>query len=415
MNEMMRKALLKNSEFKSYIPARFLMLFALYAQHTVISYYLYELTGNPFSLGLLGLFEVIPAVGFAFVAGYVADLKEKRNMFLTCLSGYAFIALYFLWICSDYSAEKFSISSIEWLIYGGMFLNGTLRAFISPTAFSILSLLVKRDNLPLAVTWSSSAWIAGMVTGPIVGGLLLAYFNSTIAFSLILACFVVAFLFITTIKQKPIEFKSEGNMLESIKAGFRFIFKTEVILAVLALDLFAVLFAGAEALLPIYAKDILGGGEVVYGWLRSAHGIGSMLMLFILAYLPLKKNVGNKMLLAVFFFGLAIIVFGISKNVYLSFGVLFLAGVFDAISVVIRQSILQLKTPEEMKGRVSSINMMFVSSSNELGAFESGLAARLVGTVPAVVFGGCMTAVVVLAVRKLAPSLRNLDLGEIEN
>ena len=187
-------------------------------------------------------------------------------------------------------------------------------------------------------------------------------------------------------------------------------FKTEVILAVLCLDLFAVLFGGAEALLPVFSSEILKVGEVGYGWLRSAHGIGSIILLFVLAYLPLKNNIGMKLLVSVFLFGLCILLFGISTNVYLSFFLLLSAGLFDGVSVVIRHSILQLNTPEELKGRVSSINMMFISSSNELGAFESGFTARLMGTVSAVVFGGMMTMLVVGFTYFKAPSLKKLKL-----
>jgi MFS family permease len=200
------------------------------------------------------------------------------------------------------------------------------------------------------------------------------------------------------------------GIIEGLKQGFRFVFKTEVILAVLSLDLFAVLFGGAEALLPVFSSEILKVGEVGYGWLRSAHGIGSIILLFVLAYLPLKNNIGMKLLVSVFLFGLCILFFGISTNVYLSFFLLLFAGLFDGVSVVIRHSILQLNTPEELKGRVSSINMMFISSSNELGAFESGFTARLMGTVSAVVFGGVMTMLVVGFTYLKAPSLKKLKL-----
>jgi MFS family permease len=212
------------------------------------------------------------------------------------------------------------------------------------------------------------------------------------------------------IQKKPITIQKEVGMLKGLAEGFRFVFGSQIILAVLSLDLFAVLFGGAEALLPVFSKEILQVGEVGYGWLRSAHGIGSLSLLFILAYLPLKTHVGYKLFASVAGFGLCILLFGLSVNFYFSFVVLFFAGLFDGVSVVIRHSILQLKTPEELKGRVSSINMMFISSSNELGAFESGLAARLLGTAPSVVFGGIMTLLVVVITFLKAPSLKKIKL-----
>lgn len=215
---------------------------------------------------------------------------------------------------------------------------------------------------------------------------------------------------IVQISPKPIITVKEIGFVQGLAQGFRFVFRSEIILAVLALDLFAVLFGGAEALLPVYAKEILHVGPVGYGWLRSAHGIGAICLMFILAYLPLKNNIGYKLLACIVGFGICIILFGVSKYIYFSFAMLFMAGLFDGVSVVIRHSILQLKTPEELKGRVSSINMMFISSSNELGAFESGFTARFIGTIPAVVFGGVMTILIVGFTYFAAPNLKKLKL-----
>ena len=397
-------------EFSLFIFTRFIIIFSLFLQTTVVSYLMYKLTKNPLSLGLIGLAEVIPAFGFAFVAGYFVDKRIKRNVYLACVVFYVINSLLVLGITTRYFMQNNSTQTIEWLIYLTMFLSGSIRAFLAPASFSLLPLLVKKDDLPQAITWSSTSWMLGSVLGPLAGGLLMAKMgvSSTILISVILL-FIAVFCMLNIKPKDTIPMKDVG-IIEGLKQGFRFVFKTEVILAVLCLDLFAVLFGGAEALLPVFSSEILKVGEVGYGWLRSAHGIGSIILLFVLAYLPLKNNIGMKLLVSVFLFGLCILLFGISTNVYLSFFLLLSAGLFDGVSVVIRHSILQLNTPEELKGRVSSINMMFISSSNELGAFESGFTARLMGTLSAVVFGGMMTMLVVGFTYFKAPSLKKLKL-----
>jgi MFS family permease len=254
----------------------------------------------------------------------------------------------------------------------------------------------------------------GSVLGPLVGGILLAHYgiSISIAFALVLLC--LSSFFILAIKRKPIQYSKDIGIIKGLAQGFRFVFRNQLILAVLSLDLFAVLFGGAEALLPVVSTDIIQVGEVGYGWLRSAHGIGAIFLLLVLTYIPLKNHVGKKLFLCVGLFGLCILFFGLSTSFLLSFFLLFFAGLFDGVSVVIRHSILQMKTPEHLKGRVSSINMMFISSSNELGAFESGFTARYLGTVPAIVLGGFMTIAVVISTYFLAPQLKNLNAMEDE-
>jgi MFS family permease len=397
-------------EFSLFIFTRFIIIFSLFLQTTVVSYLMYKLTKNPLSLGLIGLAEVIPAFGFAFVAGYFVDKRVKRNVYLACVIFYVINSLLVLGITTHYFMQSNTTQTIEWLIYLTMFLSGSIRAFLAPASFSLLPLLVKKDDLPQAITWSSTSWMLGSVLGPLAGGLFMAKIGVTSTISISVFLLLTAVFCMLNIKPKDTLSMKDVGIIEGLKQGFRFVFKTEVILAVLSLDLFAVLFGGAEALLPVFSSEILKVGEVGYGWLRSAHGIGSIILLFVLAYLPLKNNIGMKLLVSVFLFGLCILFFGISTNVYLSFFLLLFAGLFDGVSVVIRHSILQLNTPEELKGRVSSINMMFISSSNELGAFESGFTARLMGTVSAVVFGGVMTMLVVGFTYLKAPSLKKLKL-----
>jgi MFS family permease len=402
---------LKEREFTYFLGTRFFIIFSLFIQNTVLSYWLYTLTKNPLSLGLIGLAEVIPAFGFAFVAGYLVDQRIKRNVYRACIVFYLLNSLLMLVVTSSFMKETYTVPTLAGMVYAIMFTGGAIRAFIAPSSFSLLPLLVAKEKLPQAITWSSTAWMMGSVLGPLFGGIAM----SSIGVQPTIACtfflLLLSFFSIQKIRPHPLTQRSVHGMWEGLKQGFRFVFRTEVILAVLSLDLFAVLFGGAEALLPVFANDILQVGEVGYGWLRSAHGIGSLSLLIILANIPLKQHIGYKLLLCIFGYGLVMIFFGLSTNFFLSFACLFLAGLFDGVSVVIRHSILQLHTPEEMKGRVSSINMMFISSSNELGAFESGVAARYLGTIPAVVIGGVMTILVVLVTYWKAPSLRNLQLN----
>ncbi|HQW47517.1 MAG: MFS transporter [Bacteroidetes bacterium] len=405
---------LLQKEFSLFIATRFILIFSLFLQNTVVSYKLYSLTKNPLSLGLVGLFEVIPAFACAFFAGYVVDRKEKRSVYLLCILGYILNAILFLYITSTSFTHQYSVSAMERFIYMGMFISGFIRAFLAPSSFSLLPLLVKKEDIPFAITWSSTSWMLGSVLGPLVGGILLAHYgiSISIAFALVLLC--VSSFFILAIKRKPIQYSKDIGIIKGLAQGFRFVFRNQLILAVLSLDLFAVLFGGAEALLPVVSTDILQVGEVGYGWLRSAHGIGAIFLLLVLTYIPLKNHVGKKLFLCVGLFGLCILFFGLSTSFILSFFLLFFAGLFDGVSVVIRHSILQMKTPEHLKGRVSSINMMFISSSNELGAFESGFTARYLGTVPAIVLGGFMTIAVVISTYFLAPQLKNLNAMEDE-
>ncbi|MCC6448625.1 MAG: MFS transporter [Chitinophagaceae bacterium] len=408
-NKQQLYKIFKNKEFLYFIITRFALVFSLFLINTVVSYKLYTITKDPLSLGLIGLFEVIPAFICAFFAGYFVDKNEKRWIYFLCIIGYVLNGLLFLYATSNYFTGQHSVRTVEVAIYSGMFISGILRAFISPASFSLMPLLVKTNEISVAVTWTSTSWLLGSVMGPLVGGLLLAWIGITYSIQIAILTLLICGVLILQIKRKPITFTKDVGIVKGLAEGFRFVFGNQIILAVISLDLFAVLFGGAEALLPVVAKDILDVGEIGYGWLRSAHGIGSIFLLLVLAYIPLKSNVGKKLFVSVGLYGLCILLFGISSSFVISFGLLFMAGLFDGVSVVIRQSILQIKTPSEIKGRVSSINMMFISSSNELGAFESGFAARLMGTIPAIIFGGIMTIIVVLSTFLFAPKVRKLN------
>lgn len=285
-----------------------------------------------------------------------------------------------------------------------------MRAFLSPANFALLGMIVPKKLYPNATTWSSTAWQTGAVVGPLVGGMMIAATGFKYSLIGVFLVEIVGLAALLRISPQPILKKVKEPILKSLGEGLRFVFSTQAILAALALDMFAVLFGGAVALLPVFADDILKVGEVGYGWLRAAPGIGAIITLFILSFTPLKTKAGLKLLACIAGFGITTIIFGISTSFALSFAMLLLGGMLDSVSVVIRGTILQLYTPDAMRGRVAAVNTMFISSSNELGALESGVTARWMGTVPAVIFGGCMTLVVVGVTYIKAPILRVLKL-----
>ena len=300
-------------------------------------------------------------------------------------------------------------------IYTVIFFTGIARGFFSPTNFAFLPQLVDKKILPNAITWNSSAWEVASITGLGVGGLLYGFSGVSATFAVMSGLLLLALFLATQITPRPVPPSDHSEpALSRIREGLQFVFRSQLLLSAIALDLFAVLFGGAVALLPIFAKDILQVGPEGLGILRAAMSLGAITMGFYIAHRPLAKNAGKLMLACVAGFGLCIIGFGLSRVFWLSFFFLFLAGVFDEVSVFIRSSLMQHLTPEHMKGRVSSVNSIFITSSNEIGAFESGLAAKLLGTVPSVVFGGTMTLLIVLFTWWRAPRLRKLDFDELD-
>ncbi len=404
-------AALRYKEFTIFLFLRFAMVFGWSMQFIIIEWAVYSLTKNPLSLGIIGLMEVIPAITMALFAGHIVDQKEKKGLLVKCILGFAVISLG-LFLCTLPSITKdISKTTLLYFIYFLVFLGGAVRAFLGPTIFSLLALIVPKKIYPNAATWSSSVWQISSVLGPAVAGFSINWFGVPSSMAVVLFCSVLALLALTQIATKPILNPKIGEpIMDSLKEGVRFVFTNKTILGALSLDMIAVLFGGAVALLPIFAQDILKVGPQGFGVLRAAPAVGAFLMLILSAYIPFTKNAGIKLLLAVFAFGLCMIVFGLSSVFWISVVALFLSGLFDGISVVIRQTILQLKTPDSMRGRVAAVNSIFVGSSNELGAFESGLTAKLMGTVNAVVFGGVMTLVTVFFTGAVSPTFRKLDL-----
>lgn len=404
-------AALRYKEFNVFLLLRFAMVFAWSMQFIVIEWEVYSLTKNPLSLGIIGLMEVIPAVSMALFAGHIVDQKEKKGLLVKCILGFSVISFGLFLLTWPKVVGDFSKETILYSIYFLVFLGGLVRAFLGPTIFSFLSLIVPKKLYPNAATWSSSVWQVGSVLGPAIAGFSINYIGVHWSMCSVFACSLFALIALSQISKKPILNPKIGEpVMESLKEGIRFVFNNKTILGVLSLDMVAVLFGGAVALLPIFAQDILKVGPEGFGILRAAPAVGAFITMLISAYVPLYRKAGMKLLTAIFVFGLCIIVFGVSTIFWLSVVALFLSGVADGISVVIRQTILQLKTPDHMRGRVAAVNSMFVGSSNELGAFESGLTARLMGTVTSVVFGGSMTLLTVLGFGIKSPTFRNLDL-----
>ena len=373
-----------------------------------VGYYVYELTNDPLMLGFIGLTEALPAIVISLWAGHLADKYNRRNILLGCIL-VLLICSVALWLVA-LQQQHLPKPTLLACIYGIIFFTGISRGFFSPTNFAFLPQIVDRERLQNAINWNSSTWEVASITGLGLGGLIYGFWGVAATFGTMSILCGLALLSMLQIAPKPIPvFDRTETAIIRIKAGLNFVFSNQLIIATTAMDLFAVFFGGAVALIPVFAKDILNVGPEGAGLLRAAMAVGAISMAIFLAHRPLGKGAGKLMLICVAGFGLCNIGFGLSTNFYLSFGVLVLAGMFDEVSVFIRAALVHFQTPENMKGRVSSVSTIFITSSNELGAFESGLAARLMGTVPSVVFGGLMTLGVVAFTWWKAPKLREYD------
>ncbi len=397
-------------EFRYYILSRFFFILVLTMQSTLISWKVYDITKDPFSIGLIGLVEFVPAFAMAFYAGHVIDRNDKKKLLVFSIAGNLVLSVLLAFFTSPLTLKSLGNATILMLIYVVIFFIGIMRAFSGPTSFALVSQLIPRDKLPQAITWHSGSWQIAAVSGPALAGLLYGTIGITTTFYLMIVMLFISLtgsLFIG--KKPPLPQLREESIYKSIREGFRFVWKSRELLGTMSLDLFAVFFGGATALLPYFADVVLKTGPQGLGMLRSAPAMGSLLVLLAITIRPLKKQQGRLMLYAVAGFGGMIILFGLSQMFWLSMFALFVSGILDGISVIVRSTILQLKTPDEMRGRVASLNSIFIMSSNELGAFESGLTSKLFGVVPAVVFGGCMTLLVTAVTWFKAPTLKKLD------
>ncbi len=406
-------AALRIKEFNIFLFVRFLLVFGWSMQFIVIEWQVYSITKDPLSLGIIGLMEIIPAFSMALFAGHIVDQSEKRNLLAKCTAAFSLISLGLYFLTTANIINNWSTNTILYGIYALVFFGGFLRSFFGPTIFSLVALLVPKKIYHNAATWSTSTWKTASVSGALFGGFLISWIGVDNTLLLVFILVILSLIFTFSIQKKPILNTKIGEpMMQSLKAGVKFVFKTKEILGVLTLDMIAVLFGGTVAILSVFAQDILKVGPEGFGVLNASISMGSIVTMFLTTYIPINKKTGLKMLVSVFIFGLSIIAFGLSSIFLVSVLALFISGAADGISMVIRQTILQLKTPDDMRGRVSSVNSMFVGSSNELGAFESGLAAKLIGPVAAVVFGGTMTLLTVGFTAITNPTLRELDLTQ---
>jgi MFS family permease len=401
---------LRIQEYRYFIIARLFYIMGLRMVTTVVGWWIYELTGNPFAIGLLGLSEFLPAFSLALYAGHAIDISDKRAMVVKTMLFYLVCIVALIAIAAVHAQKIYQNTTIQWVIYAVIFCTGIIRAFAGPALNAIIAQIVPREQLASAVTLNSSSFLLASVIGHASGGFLIAHTSYVVTFCIVAVYILIACFSLTRIASKPVLLKRlETKTMDSIREGLRFVFKTKEILGAMALDLFAVLFGGAVALIPVFARDILKVGPMGFGWLNAASDIGSITIILTLTLMPLRRKQGLVLMCAVAGFGACIVVFGISPWYWLSFMALLFSGLLDGISVVIRSTIVQLKTPDEMRGRVSSVNSMFINSSNELGQFESGVMAKLMGTVPSVIFGGCMTMAVVIVTWFKAPSLRKME------
>jgi MFS family permease len=401
---------LKIADFRKFLFGRFFVTISIQMTAVIVGWQIYELTRDPMALGMLGLAEAVSFFAVAMFAGHVADIVDRKKIlvvtnFLLLLGG---AALLFLSLNQSQLLKAKGVLPI----YGVMFFLGAVRGFIYPANIAIAAQIVPRSMYPRSSAWTSLVWQVAAVSGPAVGGLVYGFFGVSNAYLVAIASALISFIAFLNIKSYPVQARRiDESISRSLSTGVRFVFKNQMILSAMTLDMFSVLFGGAVAVLPMFA-DVLQVGPKGLGFLRAAPAVGAMGMSLWLAHHPPVKNAGRKLLLVIAGFGLCMIVFALSRNFYLSLLALALSGLFDNVSVVIRSTIVQLFTPDQMRGRVASVNSVFIGSSNEIGAFESGLAAKLMGLAPSVVFGGAMTLLVVAVTSLVAKKLRKLDLRE---
>jgi len=404
-----RYGALELPNFRLLLIGRVLVTLALQIQGIAVGWQIYALTKDPLALGLIGLAEAFPAIGVALFAGHVADIMDRRRILIAVVATLsACIAL--LAFCTHVLDPHFVIASLFIIVV----ITGFARGFYGPAAFGIVSDIVPRELYGNSSAWNTASWQLSAVAGPVLGGLLYVaagptwtYGTAAVLLTFALFCFLIISSATTLPTSRVISVKE--NMLD----GLRFVFSNQVILAAMSLDLFAVLFGGAVALLPIFTTEVFHMGPQALGVLRAAPSIGSFVTAAFLTQRPIVKNAGNILLVAVAGFGLCMIGFGLSTSFYLSLFLLALSGALDGVSIYVRSTIIQLLTPNDMKGRVAAVNSIFIGSSNEIGEFESGVTAKYMRLVPSVVFGGFMTLVVVLTTTFKAPKLRKLHMHNL--
>ncbi|MBC7386794.1 MAG: MFS transporter [Cryobacterium sp.] len=384
---------------------RFLGSFSVQLQAVIIGWQMYQFTRNPLDLGLLGLAEAVPALGLALFAGYIVDrVNPKKIMRVVILVSLA--SMLIAWVAKEPKHLFFAA-----------ILTGLARSFYSPSFQALTPRLVSKAILNRAIALSNSSMKLAYISGPAVGGILLGFGGAGPAYAIGSTFLALAFIFVFAFYYDHTPFhakqEKEAVFIDELLAGLVFVFRNRLLLAVLSLDMFAVLFGGVTAMLPIISVEVLHAGPQGLGFLRASPAVGAMVMSLLLITKPVNKNAGKILLKVVAGFGVCILLFALSKNLILSCVVLVLSGALDSVSMIIRGAIVQLCSPEEMRGRIASVNSIFIGSSNELGAFESGVAAKLLGLIPSLFFGGAMTLVTVAIIARFVPELANADLDSL--
>jgi MFS family permease len=397
------RAAFRYADFRRYLLARLLATLSSEMQSVAVGWQIYAITHRPLDLGLAGLAQFLPAVCLFLVTGHVSDRVPRKRILLTSVLAFAACSALLLVFALRHISTVYPI-------YAVLLMNGTVRAFNAPAAQSFLPLILPRSVFPNGVTWNSSAFQVATIAGPMIGGILYGVTGSP---HLVYGTAMIAYLAgagaLSFVRPASTEPAQMTDMAENVLAGLRYIWRNKLVLGAISLDLFAVLLGGAVALLPVYAREILKVGAVGLGFMRSAPGVGALLISVVIAHWPLHRKAGLAMFWCVFAFGLFTVVFGLSRNPVLSLGMLLLLGSADTVSVIVRSTMIQLSTPDAMRGRVSAVNMVFIGASNEVGQFESGVTAQWFGTVPAVVLGGVGTMMIVCLWAWLFKSLRTLD------
>ncbi len=406
---MKNQYVLRISDFRNFILSRLCAAIAFNMLNTIVGWQVYELTKDYFSLGKIGLSVIIPFTIVSLFSGYVAEVVDRRRIIRICVAALALCMLGFYLLNTVY-IDVLKTQGVG-LIYALMFCTGIIRGFLSPAQSAFIAQLTPREHYAQASTWSTIVWHTSAVGGPAVAGLMYAWVGAPATYLTMFLLEIISFSFLFFVEKKPLPSINQGESIgKRLSEGLKFVFGHQIILGSITLDMFSVLFGGAVAMLPAFADEVLNQGPQGLGFLRAAPAVGALLMGFYMTQHPPVVNAGKKLLWTVAGFGLCTIVFALSNNFYLSMLALAGTGAFDNVSMVIRGTIMQLYTPDDMRGRVSAVNGIFIGTSNELGEFESGLAARLMRLVPSVIFGGCMTLVTVGLTARLAPKLRNLSL-----
>ena len=407
-------AALRYRDFSIVTLNQFCLTLAILIQEIIVAYSLYKITKDPLTLGLIGLAEAIPFIALSLWDGYFADRFNKQTIMKICLFFAIPLPLVLWGLFHAYGLKQIELSTLSWGVYAVIFGLGTIRGFYNPSATSLKPFLIPREIYANGATWTTIGWQSGVIIGPMLGGFMLAFFGRETSFISVAVLLSLCFLLVNLLSKRTFPKIETERVLQSLGEGFRFIAKTKIVPWAISLDLVSVLFGGVIALLPIFAEDILKIGPEGLGYLRAAPSIGALITMIALTRFPPTRHAWRNMLLAVAGFGLFTLLFAYSNYLWLSLFALAMTGACDSISVVIRQTILQIYPPENMRGRVAAVNGMFVSSSNELGAFESGLAAKYLGPVIATVFGGSMTLLVVALSWAKTKDLFGVDITQAE-